>query len=234
MPVRVKIDPIDRDLTLFVDDRLSPAARAKAQADYARSVLADAQQRNRTANGQQPRHYTFVDRRAEAPLESVSPNGNITFQFDLIAPMLTWIHQRLRANSPVKTGRYRDSHVVFADGVEIDPEAAPPAAEQFVITNIQPYARRIEIGGSKFTVGSSSGVYQHTAAMAASRFGNVAKITFSYRAVEGGSMKQISRVGPLQVKRDRRGRFVKGSHVRAGNQAERALRAPAIIITMKG
>lgn len=234
MPVRVKIDPIDRDLTLFVDGRLSPAARAKAQADYARSVLADAQRRNRTADGQAPRHATFVDRRAEAPLESVSANGNITFEFDLVAPMLTWVHQRLRANSPVKTGRYRDSHVLFADGVEIDPGAAPPVADQFVFTTPLPYARKVEIGNAKVNLPGSGAVYQGVAALAARRFGNIARITFSYRAVEGNSIMQISRVGPLQVKRNRRGRFVKGSHVRAGNQAERALRNPAIVITMRG
>jgi hypothetical protein len=55
----------------------------------------------------------------------------------------------LRQHSPVLTGRYRASHVLFADGVAVDPEkATDTAANEWVFISTVPYARKIERGQS--------------------------------------------------------------------------------------
>jgi len=54
-----------------------------------------------------------------------------------------------------------------------------------VFLNIQPYARKIERGQSSQ---APDGVYQAVATLAQRRFGNVAKITFSYRTAIGGAI----------------------------------------------
>ena len=86
-------------------------------------------------------------------------------------------------HSPVLTGRFAKSHELFADGVDTEnPNIAPPA-EEYVFLNTQPYARKIERGRSPQ---APDGVYQAVATLAQRRFGNIARITFSYREVRGG------------------------------------------------
>jgi hypothetical protein len=240
MGISVKVDPIDRDIQAIVDEELSPAAQGTALAAFAREQLAAAQETNRQAIGRVPPHDTYVDGVKGAALEGVKPGGVIVFEFSLVTDIFAWIGEMLVRHSPVKSGRYRDSHIFFADGVELAAGADVPPAREYLFMSPLPYARKIERGLSPQ---APDGVYEAVTALARVRFGNVASVRFTYRAIAGGGalpagavispggLVEISRVGPLQVKRNKRGRFVKGSHVRAGNQAERDLRRPCILIT---
>lgn len=226
--VSTRIEPLDRSITLAIREGEPPADRARHLADYARKALAEAQETNRRALGRVPPHETFVDGRQGAPLESVKADGVIVFEFDLLNDLFEWIGDMLVRHSPVLTGAYQDSHVLFADGAEVQPGAALPPAEEYVFLSTVPYARRIERGSSSQ---APDGVYEAVAALAKARFGNLARIRFSYRSYQGGGLTPYIPAG-APVGRDRRGRFAAASARSAARAQEHATRQPAIVITL--
>lgn len=203
MPLTAKVEPIDRDVLLHLGADLSPAGRSRALAEFAGEQIEDAEQTNRTILGRLPRRRVFVDGREGAPLESVKADGVIVAEFELQEDVLVWIAEQLETHSPVRTGRFRKSNTLFADGVETIPGQRLPNASEFVFINLTPYARKIERGSSSQ---APDGVFQAVAALARGRFGNIAKITFAYRTAIAG-------------------RFVGGT---VGNRSE--LRNPAVIV----
>jgi hypothetical protein len=190
MAVRARIDPIETDLAILFPDTFSLAAKNKAFAEFARRALAEAQDQNRQVFGAVPPHDTFVDGRKGAPLESVKPDGVIVFQFELLTEAFEWIDDMLILHSPSKSGRYAKSHVFLADGREADPFRPPQGASEFVFINRQPYARKIERGQSPQ---APEGVYDVVAILAQQRFGNMARIRFSYRTLISGSKARTDR-----------------------------------------
>lgn len=232
MAIRVKIDPIGRELHLAFDEMLSPAARSKLFAETASTILADADQTNRSVLGRVPRSRTWVDSREGAPLESVKPDGVIVREYELMDDVLLFISDELKASSPIGKGGdhrpghpgfYRDSHTIFADMVEIQLGGAVPAAEEYVFMSDAPYARRLE---------RRAFIYEKTAAKAKQRFGNIAKIQFTYRGLVAGMALQKS--GPIKRAREAgrwKGRFAKMGGPQAQNAS--AVRFPAIVITAR-
>jgi hypothetical protein len=203
-----RISVFSREIDLLVSRHLSPEARQRKAAQFARKVLADAQTTNKHALGVTPPHKQFVDGKAGAALESVNPDhGRITFTFELAHEMLRWIGEQLVQHSPVLTGRYRDSHALLADGVEIDADGKIPEAQIYTFVNIAPYARKIERGESDQ---SPEGVYEVVAALAQRRFGNIARIRFAYRSLN-----------------------IPAERSRAARAVERNSRNPAIIVTLR-
>jgi len=185
MAVKTRLDPIGRDFELFVSEDLGPKARSAMLAAFAAETIAEASAQNKKVLGVVPPHEIFVDGREGAPLTSVKPDGTIRVEYELVLEALAWINTQLQLHSPVLSGRYAKSHELFADGVDTEnPNAAPPA-EEYVFLNIQPYARKIERGQSSQ---APDGVYQAVATLAQRRFGNVAKISFSYRTAIGSQI----------------------------------------------
>lgn len=227
--VSTRIEPFDRNIVLAIQEGEPPADRGRRLATYARQALADAQEINRRATGHVPPHETFVDGRKGAPLESVKPDGVIVFEFDLLNDMFEWIAEMLIKHSPVLTGEYQDSHIFFADGVEVEPGGALPAAEEYVFLSPVPYARKIERGLSSQ---APDGVYEAVAAMAKSRFGNLAHIRFSYRSFQGGGINSYIPAART-TGRNKRGRFTAGESIAAERAREHATRQPAIVIQMR-
>lgn len=190
MALSAKIDAFDRDITVLINDALGPDAQSAALANFARGVEKDVEEQNKEALGYIPPHETVVDGSQGANEDSVKPNGTIVYEFDLIDDLFIFIDEMLIQNSPVRSGRYIKSHTFYADGVEFDPTGQVPQASEFVIANTQPYARKIEGVGKK--AGESpqfpNGVYEAVATLARQRFGNLAKIDFTYRSISGGAI----------------------------------------------
>jgi hypothetical protein len=187
MPVTVssRVEPINRDVQVIVDQALSSAGRSKAFADFASSLIEETRQQNRRAIGADPKFTVTVDGRLGAPLITVRPNGVIFVEFQLIIDVLRYIHDQLERHSPVKSGRYRKSHLLFADGSPVEFASAARQiidADEYVFVNSAPYARKIELGSS---TQAPDGVYQAVATMAQARFGNIARVRFTYRALAG-------------------------------------------------
>jgi hypothetical protein len=184
MAIKIKVDPIDRDVGLIIDELLTPEARRKQLADMARQYLDEADEANRRALGKTPMSKTFVDGREGAPLESVRADGVIVREYDLVLGVLAFIMAELRAISPVRSGRYQKSHTLFADGVEVPPNAPIPEAKDYVFLSDVEYARKIEgqAGRKPQSPMAPKGVYEITAAKADRQYSNVAKIWFVWRS----------------------------------------------------
>lgn len=194
MPVRSKVESIERDIQLFISQDLSPESRSRSLAAFATEQLKAAQDINRAAIGSVPGHETYVDGRRSVDLQTVRPNGVIVFEFNLLAELFAWIDFMLITHSPVKDGDYRRSHILLANGVEIDPDAPLPDVREFVYLNTQPYARKIEgdkrRGRKPSSLQAPDGVYEVVSVLAKRRFGNIAKIEFTYRRLAAGATGQ--------------------------------------------
>lgn len=189
MAVKVRITPFEKSVRLLVDGNLSKEAAQRRIAVIAREEIAEGDEVNRKALGTVPPRTITVDGRQGAPLESVKPDrGRIVVEWQLVGDVVQWIFATLRARSPRITGAYLKGHKLFADGLAVDPDK-PPLASEYTFLNIVPYARKIEIGktqaGRDFVIQVENRIYERTARDAKARFGNVAKINFSYQAATG-------------------------------------------------
>lgn len=136
---------------------------------------------------------TYVDGREGAPLISVKANGLIRFEFSYLDEIVRTILDMLVSASPFAAKRpganppthYKEEHAIFIDGAEVMalPTRIPPNSE-IVITNLQPYARKVEKGFGP-SLKSAHGVYQAVANLAARRYGNMAKIIYTWRQFPG-------------------------------------------------
>jgi hypothetical protein len=182
-----RLQPLSRELELAVRNDLSAQARSLLIAEVARQDIAEIDRTNDAAVGTDVQYRTFVDGRANAAFESVNhDNGTIAATWDLGTDVVAIIGDMLRQHSPVGSGRdphpglYRDSHILFADGVQVKSPDPKLAAKEWAYISGVPYARKIEQR-------SADGVYEAVAALARQRFGNTAKISFAFRSLaEGG------------------------------------------------
>lgn len=221
MAVKTRIEPIDRDVKLIIAETLSPAARSKMLADGARAILSEADATNRQVLGRIPKNKTYVDGSEGAALESVRPDGVIVREYEMVIDLLVFIAEELKRVSPVLSGRYRSSHSLFADGVEVPVGATIPDAEEYVFLSDLPYSRKIEgsAGRAPESPKAPKGVYEITAAKANSRYSNVAKTRFGWRS------PFHSYGGKASAHRKRRGVW-SGGH-------EWETRVPAIFVRME-
>lgn len=137
-----------------------------------------------------PRPTSFkrvVDGRLGAPEEAVKPNGVIVYFYPRLEEVAQFALETLFDLSPVLSGRYRESHTLFVNGVAV-PNLKNYTQGEITISNPMPYARKIEIGRMKMRVPGR--VYEHAVKIVRARFGNVAKIGFTYRGLTstGGSI----------------------------------------------
>jgi hypothetical protein len=188
--VALKVEPLDRDVQLIIDQDLSPQAQSRQFAALAQSFLDEADSVNRDVLGRIPPHHTFVDGRESDDLASVNPQGVIVRDYDLVIDVLEFIAEELKQVSPVLRGNYRASHTLFADGREVPVGEIIQDAVEYVFLSDVLYARKIE--GTQFRKPQSrqapKGVYEITAAKARRQFGNIAKVFFTWRAPFNGSL----------------------------------------------
>ncbi|WP_019999068.1 hypothetical protein [Aureimonas ureilytica] len=198
----MQLDAFRRQVQVFVSDLKSPAARSKRLADVAERGIADIRASNRSAGVGDTVPQVTVDGKKGAPLPSVQPDGVIVAEFNPVLHVLEWIGEQLIIESPRLTGKYQRSHVLEVDGVEHDPDGIIPVGKVYLFVNRQPYARKIEprthttrrrdrtgrdkrkfVQTSRVGAGQSQqapeGVYSAIAVTAATRFGNIARITYS-------------------------------------------------------
>lgn len=215
-----RIATFDRDIELLVADTISTDARQKQLVAFAQEELAAAQRRNQAVLGRVPEHVTIVDGVRGAPVEVVKSDGTVVYEFRLIETALAQIAAMLFKASPVKSGRFRASTILFADGTETDVNNPAPATE-YAFVNAQPYARKIERGLSPQ---APEGVFHGVAVLASRRYGNMAKISFGYRSLPDdavGAWAQTPKAKAL------------ARRVRGGNPARHEdwlTRQPAVII----
>lgn len=140
--------------------------------------------------GHPPAVTQIVDGRQGAPLESVKPGGTIVFLFAVGAPLLAAafdlaIETAMRL-SPVLTGRFRESFRMLINGQQRDAEAGAPVVlaegDLVEITNLQPYARKLEKGASH---AAPNGIFEVAATVVRARYGGVVNVEFAYERFPG-------------------------------------------------
>lgn len=227
MSISTKVESLDRDVPLIISDLLSPAAQSEIFAKMAREQLAAAETQNSQVLGHVPSHKTYVDGVAGASEDQVKPGGTIVYEFDIVLEIFAWIEDQLVTHSPVKSGRYAKSHTFYADGVEADPLNPPKDAQEFVFLSLVPYARKIEGAAGKTPESSQApdGVYEAVATLARRRFGNSAKIGFTFRAASGGDLSEWA-ASPSAARHA-------AAHKRRSNPQTWLTNQPAIIITLR-
>lgn len=156
----------ERELRLVTAD-LEPQSIARLLAQTARKALAEVQ-----AEGIFPERYErAVNGRIGASEDSVQPPGPITYTANWLPEVAAYALAFAMERSPVRSGRFKKSWFVMVDGRETrDLESIPDEAE-CIITNDQPYARKIEVGAMQMRV--PPGVAQDTRQAVLRRFGNI-------------------------------------------------------------
>jgi hypothetical protein len=225
MGLSVRIVPMERSILATIRADLSPAMQKKAAAEFARIGINDAKATNRRILGRDPPLTITVDGRKNAALESVNPDGGtIIAEFELRDALLAWIGAELVARSPFTSGAYVRGHKLFAGGTEVIPGEHIPDADEYVFTNVVPYARRLEVGKTKsgrpFLIQVPNHIYERVAKDARARFGNQADIKFAFREPLGSYKLQHD-----QPSRD----FSSGvMQIRPGIRADRRRGSPVI------
>jgi hypothetical protein len=196
---------ISQQVKVFIDDNLSPAARARALATAAKKGLAELQ-----ASGRVSQFYErFVDGRRGAIEESVRPGGAIIYEFQYLGPAVLFALGFLRRRSPVRSGRYRDAFMVSVDGRsmrwdQFNPQLVPNSAE-VIIYNIEPYSRKIDVQiahGRRLQISVPPGLFNDAATALHQQFGG---------AVVARRLYSISFPGQYVIRRGEK----KGSRVQS-------------------
>lgn len=173
-------------------------AKQVTLADTQALLVATAKQANEKVLATDPRPASFrrfVDGNEGAPEEAVKAAGVIVYEYQRLDLVAQFALDTLRALSPTGSngdkhpGLYRDSHTAFVNGDAVRDFSDLPAGAVITITNPQPYARKIEVGGRfKMTVPGTDHVYQQAQRMIAQKYGKVARVAFSYEVLTGGAI----------------------------------------------
>jgi hypothetical protein len=193
MALSIKIDPVEKFTEVDVRNDISLPEQKASVAAYVQAGIDEAKATNQSVLGRVPPFTVTVDGREGAALDSVNPDGgSIIVEFELVGDVVTWIAQTLRDRSPRVSGDYIHGHMLFADGQEVDPFGVIPSATTYVFTNSVPYTRKIEIGKTKsnrnFVIQVENRIYERTADDAKAKYGNLAKIRFTYQPLIGGAI----------------------------------------------
>ena len=172
----------DRIQTLTMQSLTGPEAKAEFIA-FAKKNLADA-----IFAGEASSKYTKIVNRTRGADESstVMPNP-IAYEFDYLRDAaiyaLKFLSARYPETGPPEGGHYRDSHFAMQGGKFVEPTTIKPGME-VVITNDQPYSRKIQLGSKGFQIGR--GIYSEAAQMMRRTWGQLLQVEMAYITLSGG------------------------------------------------
>ncbi|WP_376957741.1 hypothetical protein ABNQ39_11470 [Azospirillum sp. A26] len=183
--------------SLYID-RVVRVLRQGAE-DVVQRALAETVKRElgRVLVQAQPDTYQqWIDGKLGAPIASIGPAGIAYFEFSYIRTILGFAAEQLRQSSPVDIYDpddrvFEESHLLFCDGKEVGTlkngadltfiDRLDPRAE-FVVTNAQPYAAKLERGLSDQ---APDGVFRLVASTVSRRYGSIVTSRFLWLRLEG-------------------------------------------------
>lgn len=130
----------------------------------------------------------YVDGRKGAREEAVKPNGVILYEYQRLDLVVQLAMETLFDKSPVLSGEYRNAHTLFVNGVPARNLAQWKAGDEVAISNFVPYSRKIEAGKMTMRVPGTDHVYAQAAQIVSARYGNVARVRFTYRGISGAGI----------------------------------------------
>ena len=203
MGLRVQFTPISREVLL----RIPAQQEADAQALFGAFVVEQiglAEMQNEQELGHVVDYTASVAGRATTDFSHLPPLSEVVVEFDVQSAKsdaLAWIFDQLLKAAPVGSGRdphpglYRSTIVLLRDGVEVgstEEAAVAGPDDEIVFVDLQPYARKVD---------RRLGVFEGVAAMAASRFGAVANIRFTFRTLDGAGTVGATQGTPRKAAR---------------------------------
>lgn len=209
-----RFDTFDRQISLATAD-IAPDRISAELAKFARQQLAEAIQ----SGAATPVYDLFVNGRRGVTEESVQAPGPILYEFSWWRVVIRYALDVLAKHSPRKSGRYASSFIVIVGGkVVADFEDIPPSAE-VIITNAQPYVRKVQVGAMQMSVPAR--MFDKAKADLVRRYGTRA---FSFQAQFLDLGSGLHPLIPYRLKRNQ-GR-------RKDRQAGMPITYPAIVMNM--
>jgi hypothetical protein len=165
---------------------LEPKAISALLAQTARKAVAEAQ-----TEGVFPHEYTrVVNGRVGASEDAVTPPGPIVYVGSWLPQVATYALAYARERSPVQSGRFKDNWFVMVNGVVTTAFDAIGPEDEAILTNDQPFARKIEVGrteaGRPFVLRVPPGIVENTRQAVLRRFGNVIRAERRFISLAGG------------------------------------------------
>ncbi|MHA6731753.1 hypothetical protein [Devosia sp. A369] len=134
------------------------------------------------------RFIRTVDGVRGAREEQVRADGTIIYVYPRLDEVVQAALDTLFDLSPVLSGAYRMNHRLFVNSVEARNLADWDGQGDIIISNSMPYSRKIELGKMVMRVPGSDHIYEQAEFTLQQRFGNQARIFFTYRGLMGGSV----------------------------------------------
>jgi hypothetical protein len=180
------------------NQRLFIVAAQATQEEAHKQLVTLAKREHGKVMQSEPRPGRFirtVDGVRGAREEQVKPDGSIVYVYPRLDEVVQAALDILFDLSPVLSGAYRMNHRLFIDGVEARNLAGWDGKSAIVISNSMPYSRKIELGKMTMRVPGSDRVYEQAEFALLQRFGNQARVFFTYRGLMGGSLLSAKQGG---------------------------------------
>ena len=137
------------------------------------------------ASGQgSPIYDRYVNGVLDAPESSVKAPGPILYDFRWWRDIVPFALKTLVDRSPERSGRYKKSWFAMVNGVVVTDYDAIQANATVILTNNQPYSRKIEVGFMNMRV--PPGVVEDSRKKVMSRFGNMVTAKTAMITLPGG------------------------------------------------
>jgi hypothetical protein len=183
MALRVKLAPINSKVIFEADGPASRETIGKAFAEMVAKDIARIDRENTAIIGRKVPHSTAINSAEVAAIPGfIDPAAHVVARWQIEVGAVAYAWDALHRAGPVLKGAYRKSHRIYADGAEVSGPDDTAGAREVLILSIVPYARKIERGRKGYAPGS---VYQAVTALTAARYGNIARIKFTYAEPEG-------------------------------------------------
>lgn len=173
------LNAIRRELPIWVKgvgERARKQFVDKALGEH-NKILADQMARS----GYMPKWEGFGDVKGR-PVENAQRLIVFKYRYDL--EVIRLIVKALQDASPVDSGRYKQSHQLYLDGVPVPLNTPIRRGQEVMIANPVVYARRLEVGkttsGRDFLVSKPNKIYERVSKQFGERYRNAVKLTFGY------------------------------------------------------
>lgn len=127
-----------------------------------------------------------VDGKKGAVEETVKPDGIIVYDYPRMHEIVMVAMNTLFDLSPVLSGEYRNAHTIYVGGNPVTNLQEWDGESEIVIANHVPYSRKIELGKMQMRVPGTDHVYEQAEYILQQRYGNVARIFFTFQGLAGG------------------------------------------------
>lgn len=187
-----KNDALSKLTRVWIASHLTPSAQSAVFAKIVKEDVAKLIDSGRAS----PIYTRYVDGVKGAAEETVKPTGSITYIFDFMTDVIPEAIKFLRANSPVLTGRYRDSFYISVGNTRVlaqdfDPKLVLGETEVYIY-NFVPYSRKVDvqlIGYKPIYFNGGYHIFENCAQRLKSRFGNTITVKRLYDIAFPGKYK---------------------------------------------